>query len=204
MNYKNGLTIAIFVVFLSGCISAKTYVDPSFSNSSYEDIKPVEEKYQSDILIEFQGNGEHFSRGDAELRGLVERTLRATGIVLPGDPSSKYSIKVVANNIADAGKAFAKGFGTGLTFGAAGSLVTDYYEASIKFVDEDGTKHAGTYKHALHKTIGNKTAPFENVEPTTPADGFGTVVEETILNFIKEMQEQDILTFYLPVNSENA
>ena len=195
MNFKNIFILALLAITLTGCISPKTYVDPSFSKASYEDVAPVKTKYQSTILVEFQRNGQHFSRADSELRGHVERTLRASGVVVPGDPSSIYSIKVVVNNIADMGEAAAKGVGTGLTFGAAGSLVTDYYEATIEFIDENGTKHVGTYKHALHTTIGNKKAPFENVQPTTPADGFGTVVEQTLLNFIKEMQDQGILTF---------
>ena len=194
MSFKNIISMAFLSIFLSGCISPKTYVDPSFSNASYDQIKSVNKKYSSNVLIEFQRNGEHFSRADGELRGHVERTLRATGVITPGGDSSKYAIKVTVNNIADMGDAVAKGFGTGLTFGAAGSLVTDYYEATIEFVDENGAKHVGTYKHALHTTIGNKKAPFDNVKPTTPAAGFGTVVEQTILNFIKEMQDKGVLT----------
>ena len=194
MSFKNIISMAFLLAFLSGCVSPKTYVDPGFSGASYDQIKPVNEKYSSNVLIEFQRNGERFSRADGELRGHVERTLRATGVVTPSGESSQYTIKVIVNNIADIEGAAAKGFGTGLTFGAVGSVVTDYYEVTIEFVDENGAKHVGTYKHALHTTIGNKKAPFDNVNPTTPADGFGTVVEQTLLNFIKEMQDKGILT----------
>ena len=57
------------------------------------------------------------------------------------------------------------------------------------------------YKHALHTTVGNKAAPVENVEPTSLADGFGTIVEETILNFVKDMQDNGLLMD--PTNSDD-
>ena len=101
---------------------------------------------------------------------------------------------VVVNNIADMGSAAAKGFGTGLTFGLAGSVVTDLYEISIEFSDGNGGNIRNDYKHALHTTIGNKKAPLDGVAPTSPADGFGTIVEQTVLNFIKDMQDVGLLT----------
>jgi len=127
----------IFVVFVSfsvvACVSTKTYVDPNFSGATYDDVNSVDEKYNARILIEFQRNGKLFERANKEVRGHVERTLRATGIIVPTTEDSPISLKVTVNNVADIGEAAAKGFGTGLTFGAAGSLVTDYYEIQIEY-----------------------------------------------------------------------
>ncbi len=194
MKSQKIVFLTIFVASLSGCISPKTYVDPSFSKATYDDINPVVDKYESEILVEFQRNGKLFERANKEVRGHVERTLRATGVITPSLEDANISVKVTVNNVADMGEAAAKGFGTGLTFGAAGSLVTDYYKITIEFTDSNGKKLTENYKHALHTTIGNKSAPFNNVESTTPADGFGTVVEQTLLNFIKEMQAKGLLT----------
>lgn len=186
--------LAAVVVSLTACVSAKTYVDPSFSKASYNDILPVAEKYETKIQVEFQRNGKPFEKANQEVLGHVERTLRATGVIKPSPDQSKISVKVVVNNIADLGKAAAKGAGTGLTFGAAGSLVSDYYEITIELTDSQGTKVTEKYQHALHTTIGNKKAPFDNVQATTPADGFGKVVEQTLLNFIKDIQAKGMLT----------
>ena len=194
MKFKKFSALVVFVVSLSGCISPKTYVDPSFSKANYNDIQPVSEKYETQIMVEFQQNGEPFERANKEVRGHVERTLRATGVITPSLDESRISVKVIVNNVGDMSEAVAKGFGTGITFGAAGSLVTDYYEITIEFTDSTGTKLTENYKHALHTTIGNKDAPFNSVEATTPADGFGTVVEQTLLNFIKDMQAKGLLT----------
>ena len=188
------LLLAFCVFTLFGCVTTKTYVDPSFAEAGYDDIKLVTNRYDCRIEIEFQRNGERLEKADKEVRNHVERTLRATGVINPSMEDIAVSIKVIVNNIADLGEATAKGFGTGLTFGAAGSLVTDYYEITISFSDGKGTELTENYKHALHTTIGNKGAPVEGVEPTTPSDGFGTVVEQVLLNFIKDMQSKGLLS----------
>ncbi|MFC1681822.1 hypothetical protein ACFL1S_08635 [Pseudomonadota bacterium] len=182
------------VLSVYGCVTTKSYVDPSFEDATYDAIKPVASKYVSKVEVEFQRNGERVEEAEKEVRNHVERTLRATGVIDPSASDTAITIKVVVNNIADLGEARAKGFGTGLTFGAAGSVVTDYYEVSISFLDGEGAELTENYKHALHSTIGNKKAPIEGVEPTTPADGFGTIVEQVLLNFVKDMQSKGLLS----------
>lgn len=194
MSLQKIAVLAAVVVSLAACVSPKTYVDPSFSQASYNDILPVAKKYETKIQVEFQRNSKPFEKANQEVLGHVERTLRATGVIKPSPEQAQISVKVVVNNIVDLGKAAAKGAGTGLTFGAAGSVVSDYYEITIELTDKYGTKISETYQHALHTTIGNKKAPFDNVQATTPADGFGKVMEQTLLNFIKDMQAQGMLT----------
>jgi hypothetical protein len=176
-----------------GCLSVKSYVDPQYRNASYDDIKPVENKYRAKIDVEFQRNSVHYSKADKECRSHIERVFRATGVIIPASNEPEIRINVVVNNIADLDDARAKGFGTGLTLGAAGSTVTDFYEIKIELYMGDETSLTKTYKHTILTTIGNKPAPL-NVEPTTAADAFGTVVEDAVLNFVKEMQAQNLLS----------
>ncbi len=193
---KKLLSIALLAGLLTGCITPKSYVDPSFAKASYNDIKAVDKKYESLVQIEFQRNGEPLEQVEDEVRGHVERTLRATGVITPNNKDAKFTLKVTVNNVADMGEAFTKGFGTGLTFGAAGSTVTDYYEIEIVYTNESGSVIKENYKHALHTTIGNADAPIEGVKETTMAAGFGTIVEQTILNFIADMQKTGELTLH--------
>ncbi|MGH1373282.1 MAG: hypothetical protein ACRBBW_14670 [Cellvibrionaceae bacterium] len=197
MNIKNFVFLAVISLVMTGCISPKSYVDPSFSKATYDDVKPVNNKYITEIVVEFQRNGKLYERVNPEVRSHVERTLRATGIITPAAENTDISVKVTVNNVADITEAAAKGFGTGLTFGAAGSLVTDYYEITIEYDDGKGGQLIENYKHALHTTIGNADAPFDNTLPTTPADAFGTVVEQTLLNFVKDMQAKGLLSIKL-------
>ncbi|MCL1077525.1 hypothetical protein D5R81_05945 [Parashewanella spongiae] len=120
---KNLFILLLAVTALTGCISAKSYVDPSFSKATYEDIKPVEKKYNAHVIVEFQRNGETFSQVNQEVRNHLERTLRATGVIIPASADTNFTLNVVVNNVADMKAAMAKGFGTGLTLGAVGSVV---------------------------------------------------------------------------------
>ena len=56
MKFKKFSALVVFVVSLSGCISPKTYVDPSFSKANYNDIQPVSEKYETQIMVEFRAS----------------------------------------------------------------------------------------------------------------------------------------------------
>jgi hypothetical protein len=193
LEYNKVLLVAIIPFFMFGCLSTNSYVDPQYRNASYDDINPVVNKYHAKIDVEFQRNGKHYPRADQECRSHIERVFRATGVIIPASNGSEIRIKVVVNNIADIDEAVAKGFGTGLTFGAAGSAVTDFYDIKIEFYMGDAAPLTKTYKHAIVTTIGNKPAPL-NVEPTTVSDAFGKVVEDAMLNFVKEMQAQNLLS----------
>ena len=194
MNKIRIAAILIAVGMLSGCVTAKSYVDPSFSKAGYGDLYPVGRKYDANVTVEFQRNGELLEKVNSEVENHVLRSLRSTGVINPVTGGSGMSLHVVVNNIADMGNAAAKGIGTGLTLGLAGSVVTDHYEISIEFSDGRGGVIRNDYRHALHTTVGNKKAPISGVAATTPADAFGTVVEQTIVNFVKDMQDIGLLT----------
>jgi hypothetical protein len=193
MFRKIGLvTVLFFCVCVTGCLSSKSYIDPQFKKAAYSDIGKVATKYKGNIDVEFQRNGEHLSNVDKELRTHVEKVFRATGVVEPVTEPVGLKIKVIANNIGDLGEARRKGFATGLTFGAAGSTVTDYYDFTIEY-QNGSTSKSFSYKHAIHTTVGNRSAPIP-VEPVPLAEAFGKVVEDIILNFVRDMQQSGELT----------
>jgi len=193
MNIKSVIITVFLLVSLSGCISSKSYVDPKYHHTSYSDIKLVQERHYINLIVEFQRNGKHLSKHDTDVHGFVERAFRATAVIVPDRASQNRKVKVIVNNLADLGNATAKGFGVGLTFGAAGTVVTDYYEITIEY-SNGSDKIVKNLQHALHTTIGNKAAPIENVEPTTALDGFGKIIEDAVLNFVKDMQDQGYFT----------
>jgi hypothetical protein len=185
------ITIVIVPFLMSGCLSTKSYVDPQYRKASYNDIAPVAEAYLANLEVEFQLNGEHKQSVDATVRSEVEKALYSINIIVPTNLESELILKVTVNNIADLGKARAKGFGTGLTFGAAGSTVTDFYDIKIELYKGNEEALIKNYKHAIHTTIGNKPAPL-NVEPATTAVAFSKVIEDAILNFIKDLQNKNM------------
>src|SRR5215831_10009127 len=87
------------------------------------------------------------------------------------------------------GAAVGKGFATGLTFGLAGSEVVDGYEMSVSYTPVGGSPMCRKYKHAIHTTIGALKAP-SGMQPAPLADAFDQVVEDMLLNFLRDFQQQ--------------
>lgn len=189
------MLFAMICLLLSGCISPRSYIDPSFPKTRYEDINRRSEPLKLKIAAEFQRNGTHFEKADTMLKDNSERILRGTGVIMPSVEPMDGEITIVCNNIADLGAAGAKGIGTGLTFGAIGSTVTDAYELSVSIKTKDGkTISRSEIKHALHTAIGNTSIP-EGVEAVLPNAAFERVLEQMLLKAIKDMQESGELTF---------
>ena len=187
--------VALLALNLIGCILTKSYVDPKYKNEGvgYSSIKKVNSPHAAKIDIEFQRNGERYPGADVELRSNVERIFRAAGVVTPISEGAKIHIKVICNNIGDVAGAAMKGFGTGLTLGAAGTEVTDLYSITIEFKRGD-TVISKRFDHAIHTTVGNKAPTVKGVEPTSLANAFSGVMEDVILQFIKEMQSNNELS----------
>jgi hypothetical protein len=119
------LILILVLMSLAGCISPKSYVDPSYSNTTYDDIKRRAEPLKWITTVEFRRQGNPYPRVDADLHQEVDQILRASGMAVPVTDSTGTTLNVVVNNFGDIGEAVAKGFGTGLTFGLVGSTVTD-------------------------------------------------------------------------------
>lgn len=92
------------------------------------------------------------------------------------------------DNVAITDNAAAKGFGTGLTFGLVGSMVTDGYVCTMTYT-RDGKATETTVKHAMHSTIGNKAGP-EGLTPMTPADAVNVIMDQLIWNGLKELSSK--------------
>ena len=185
---KLTILLLALVVTLSGCIAPRTIVDPTYGNTKYEDISRPSAPKKLFVSAEFQRNGEHYPKADASLKDIVERVLRASGVVSPANDAVSGEINVVVNNFGDRGSAAAKGFATGLTFGLVGTTVTDYYEMKVviymdgKVITKDGIKHA------LHTKIGMGSTP-EGVEVLPVQTAFERAIEQMLLNAIRELQQ---------------
>lgn len=194
MLSKKMVSVVLVALALGGCVSSKSYVDPKYKEVSYSDVSRVQDLYGVRINVDFQRNGKSLPAANGELRSSVERVLRASGVVIPTTGPTDLGIKVTCNNVADMGGAAAKGLGTGLTLGLAGTAVTDFYQVTIEF-RQGGELISKRYDHAIHTTIGNKAPPVQGVMATSAPNAFSGVVEDVILQFLKEMQEANVLTF---------
>jgi len=178
---------------LSACVSMQSYVDPQYHHASYETVTKLPQPLAVKVTANFETNGKPKPAVDATLRNQVEQTLRASGVFTPTDAQdAPAAITVTGNNIADVSGAAAKGFGTGLTFGAAGSMVDDNYEFTFAYSGNNNSSYRAVYKHAIHTAIGHKSGPA-GLTPTTPADAFNHVVQDVTLNFIQDLQDKGVI-----------
>lgn len=185
MRYFKTTFLVMMAVALTACMSTKSFLDPSFPKISYEELqKPLQPK-KLKVTAEFQRNGKHLEKVDQSISDSTERILRASGLAIPGSDGADGTIHVVLNNIADMGGAVGKGLGTGLTFGLAGSLVTDAYEMQVTIKVGGKTFTRTAVKHALHSAIGRAATP-EGIETMPLQTAFERLFEQMLLRVLKE------------------
>jgi hypothetical protein len=184
--YRLALWVLI-AIGLSGCVSVRSYVDPSFAKAGYQDIQRPASPAHWHITVEFQREGSPYPKADSSLLQQVDQVVRGSGIAVPDDSVTDATLHVVVNNFGDQSAAAAKGFGTGLTFGLVGSLVTDFYEMSFTFTKDGQTVSKSGYRGALSTTIGNASGP-PGLQPLDPPTAFDKVIEEMMLNALADIQ----------------
>ena len=181
---------SIAIAGLSGCISIKSYVDPQYATLSYTDVN-IPANTTFDLTTEFLRDGKPNKRAAAEIEKIAAKVFTKAGIT---NAPEGAKLKITCNNIADMGAAAAKGFGTGLTLGLAGSTVTDGYQFTFE-MEQGGSTVTKTYDHAIHSTVGNAEAPIANVEAVTTIVAFEEVFEDVMLSFLKDMSESNMIAW---------
>jgi hypothetical protein len=198
MKHGMGLVAAALAstFLLSGCLSARSFVDPAYGNTTYNDLKKRSEPLRVRLAVEFQQNGKPLPAVDATLRASVEKTLAKSGLIVPVTDASAGELKIVLNNVGDLDAARAKGLNSGLTFGAAGTTVTDFYEMQMS-LSTGGKVVTKNGKHALHTAIGNTETP-KGIETMPVNLAFERVVEQLLLNAMAELQRSGELSSVRP------
>ncbi|HEX6704019.1 MAG TPA: hypothetical protein VF169_04595 [Albitalea sp.] len=142
-------------VALTGC--ASFYVDASTKEVSAAQFKKPAELKPVQLLFEFQTKGTQNSRATDFLKAQVAEQVKISGLfsqVSDGPVTGGALLSVTLNNVPLSDDAFAKGFVTGLTFGLAGSQVSDGYVCTVKYVNGSQTPLAKTARHAIHTSMG--------------------------------------------------
>ena len=181
-----GVIAVIALTVLTGCMTPRSFVDPTYPKVSYDDVQKRETPLRLKLSVEFQRNGQHYSSVDQKLLDNTERVLRASGVITPDADGGDGEIHVVVNNIADMGAATAKGLKLGVTFGLAGTIATDAYEMSVTMTVH-GKTITRTEKHAIQSALGNTRIP-EGMEVMPPDVAFQKVVEQMLLRALQDIQ----------------
>src|SRR5262245_19284756 len=187
-------TCLIMMVTLTGCLSIKSYVDPTLPKVGYGDLLARADRRPVALLVAFHRNGEPATLGASTatktVRGVVEKSnLFSSLLDQPKDDVDQ--LKIVLDNVADTGDAAGKGAVTGLTFGAKGSQVTDGYIMTATFRAPGKPAVTKVYRHAIHSTIGNADAPAGLVAEENTQAAFDKVVEGLVLSLLRDLQKEE-------------
>jgi len=180
---------------LSGCITAKMYVDPALPKVGKTDMPVLPQPHPVQVLFEFQTKGNANSRATSEIEPRVIAVVSESGlfskISTAADLEGAGILKIVINNVPLTDNAVAKGFGTGLTFGLAGSLVKDGYVCTATYT-RDGKTTDVVLHHAIYTTIGNHAAP-EGLTPMDPSSAVHLAMDQMTWNVLKQLGEKKVL-----------
>jgi hypothetical protein len=187
-------TCLLLMVVLTGCLSIKSYVDPTLPKVSYGDLLARSDRKPVALIVAFHRNGEpvgtEASTPVKSVRDVVEKSNLFSALLdQPQDGVSE--LKIVLDNVVDTGDAAAKGALTGLTFGAKGSQATDGYIMTATFRAPGKQPVTKVYRHAIHSTIGNIDAPAGLVAEESPLAAFDKVVEGLVLNLLRDLQKEE-------------
>ncbi len=123
------------------------------------------------------------------LETLKQSKMFSDVVIAPATSENKLFITI--DNVPQDKDAFAKGFGTGLTFGLAGTMVTDGYIMKTDYIAANKNEFKHTYKHAIHSTIGNADGPpgLTPVPKEPKGAAVKQVTEGLILNLLNDMSK---------------
>lgn len=187
---SRGLALAALAFLLSGCLTMKSYVDTALPVVSKSDVVAPAEPRPVQLAFEFRTQGSANAAATAEIRPRIAAVASESGVftTVSAEGGQGDLLTIVIDNVPLTDNAAAKGFGTGLTFGAVGSQVTDGYVCTATYV-RNGVRTEVTARHALHTTIGNHSGP-EGMTPVTPQEGIHAVMDQLAWNVLKQLADQ--------------
>lgn len=162
MNKLLKLTvIGLSALALSGC--ASFYVDTATKEIPVEAYKKPALAKPVQVVFEFQTKGVPNAAATKFLSPQVMEQIKGSGLfseVKETPVPDGALLSVVLNNVPMSDDAFSKGFVTGLTFGLAGSQVSDGYICTMKYLPApQAAPITKTARHAIHTVIGAKEGP---------------------------------------------
>jgi hypothetical protein len=163
--------------------AAKIYVDNKLGWVKPEEKVQVANPQPVQLVIDFQTDGVTNAKAIKEVRPIITKYLQQTALfsTLSETPVANGALLTVRfNNIVEKGAA-GKGFKAGLTFGLAGTQVTDNYDIDLALVPASGQEPIRTsLKHAIIMTIGKKADPALGTEYKKGKDAVDVMVGQAV------------------------
>ena len=182
---------AMLVALLTGC--ANFYVDGTTREVPAAQFKKMAEPKPVQVLFEFQTKGVVNARATDHLKAQVIDQVKASGLFASVDdkPVANGSmLSVTLNNVPLTDDAFSKGFVTGLTFGLAGSKVSDGYVCTMTYTDpKQPAPLVKQARHAIHTTLGANGAPTNATKADNVEAAVRTMTHQIVSNTLNDLSQ---------------
>lgn len=176
---------------LGGCASA--YLDGSTKEVPAAQFKKPASPAPVQVLFDFQTKGVANAQATAFLRERVIEQVKSSGLFSEVGSAAVPSgavLSVTLNNVPMSDDAFSKGFVTGLTFGLAGSQVSDGYVCTATYRASGNaapvTKQA---RHAIHTTVGAAATPGNATKMPDHTQAVYQMTTQVVSNVLNDLSQ---------------
>lgn len=178
---------ALALAVLSGC--ASHYIDGNTKRVDAAQFRKPAQPAPVQLFVEFESKGVANARATEFVRPMVQEQVQASGLfsqvqTTPADGGALLEVKL--NNIPVNDDAFSKGFVTGLTFGLAGSQVSDGYVCTVRYLQGKESIEK-TSRHAIHTTLGNTATPGNATKAQNLEEAVRTVVRQVLSTALNDL-----------------
>lgn len=197
LSFRN-LIAAVLVAFtVTGCSTqrfyANYYADPKPRKTGYEDLKAVANPQPVYLVFDMYSAEGSFPEATRKIGPKIVRVLHSSGLFSSVSSVGSENIARIQISMRETAvltghetKTLPEGLSSGLV-GSKGAIVYSF-TASYQPPGKDGLKK--TYPHAVHIVDG--TNPALGM-PMTATHAVDTVVEQVVLNFLRDLQTADKL-----------
>ena len=176
---------------LTGC--ANFYVDINTKEVAASQYKRSEPIHPVQVLFEFQTKGVANANATAFLKARVLEQIKTSGIfseVSESPAAGGALLGITLNNVPLSDDAFSKGFVTGLTFGLAGSKVSDGYVCTARYsAGANATPIVKQARHAIHTTLGASAAPSDGVKAASIDEAVTLMTRQIVSNVLNDVTQ---------------
>ncbi|MDR7270725.1 hypothetical protein J2X20_003383 [Pelomonas saccharophila] len=194
---RNGARRAVLCLFVAatslmgGC--ASVYVDGTTKEVRAAQFKKPASPVPVQLLFDFQTKGVANAQATAFLRERVVDQVKASGLFSEVGSNAVPSgalLTITLNNVPLTDNAFSKGFVTGLTFGLAGSQVSDGYVCTANYrAAGDSAALTKQARHAIHTTLGAAATPGNATKMDSAKDAVYLMTQQIVSNVLNDLSQ---------------
>lgn len=182
------LAAGMLALAMTGC--ASHYVDGSTKEVGAASFRKPASPAPVQVLFEFETKGVANTRATETLKKQVIEQVRTSGLFSAADETPLVNgalLGIKLNNVPLQDDAFSKGFATGLTFGLAGSQVSDGYICTVQYLAPGKVPVVKVVRHAIHTTMGAAATPGNSQKAKDITDAVNTMVRQIIGNALNDL-----------------